>query len=178
MFSNAVSTRLAGVMAGLILIFVIVVMVGVISFGVFTQSMANLVPEDSPYKLDLSEMTLTLQASHFAVTVFPTAFSCWGFLGLRRTFLEASVGRTFSTAAVSGLRRFAFVSLVIVFIDAVFDPAATAILAQADPEGSAAFAVEFGADEAGALFNTLMIFFVCHVFVLAKRTQDENDAFI
>lgn len=178
MIPDALATKIARVMAVLILIFVVIVMLTMVSFGLFAKSMAALIPVDGPDKIDLSGLTLGLQMMLFVLLVIPTAFSCWGLLGLRKTFLEAADGRTFSTPAVSGFRRFALVSLIVVYANVIIEPAIFAILTYADPNQPGSLSIEFGSEEIEAIFNAIMIFFAAHVFVLAKQAKDENDAFI
>lgn len=178
MIPDALATKIARVMAILILIIIVIAMAGMVSFGLFAKSMSALVPADHPEKLNLSGLTLGMQVALFALLVFPTAFSCWGLVGLRRTFLEAADGRTFSTAAVSGFRRFALVSLIMVCLNLIINPAIEAIFTHADPTQPGAFSIVFGSEQFEAIFNAVMIFFVCHVFVLAKEAKDENDAFL
>jgi len=178
MIPDALATKIARTMAVLILIVVVVLMLTVVSFGLYAKTMAELVPSDSPHKMDLSGLTLGLQAALFPLIVIPAATYCWGLLGLRRTFLEAADGRTFSTPAVSGFRRFAVVSLIVVCANVIIEPAIFAIFTYADPNQPGSLAINFGSEEIEAIFNSVLVFFAAHVFVLAKKTKDENDAFI
>lgn len=178
MFSEALARKLARIMAALIMVFIVIILFSMTSFGFFAKSLTALAPIDGPYKFDLSGLTTAMQAALIAVLVLPTLLVCYGLLGLRQTFLEAAAERTFSNKAVSGLRRFAFVSLVMVVVGVFQNAAMMAIFTYTDPNLPGELPIEFGSEELEDLFNTIMIFFVCHIFVLAKRTKDENDAFL
>ncbi|MEO1241751.1 MAG: hypothetical protein AAFX54_07560 [Pseudomonadota bacterium] len=130
----------------------------------------------SPY--DLTALGAGGRFAGFGVMLVGAALQAYGLLGLRRTFLEASRDRALSTAAVNGFRRFAIISLVMVFIGIVQRAALIIIFSLSDPAHQGALSIQFGTPELKALFMGLLLVFVAQVFAQGKKAQDENAAFL
>lgn len=113
-----------------------------------------------------------------ALSLTGALLQAFGLLGLRATFLEAAEGRALSARAIDGFRRFARVALIMVFFTIAERTGLVLIFSIADPEAPRTLAIEAGTPEIKSLFMALLLVFVAHVFAVAKRAKDENDAFL
>ncbi|WP_136656553.1 DUF2975 domain-containing protein [Nitratireductor sp. XY-223] len=102
----------------------------------------------------------------------------YGLSGLRRTFVESAEGRWFSASSIDGFRRFAWVSLAMVFVDIVQQSALSVIMSVGTPGVQNQLSISFGSLDLAKLFTALLFVFVAQVFVAGKAIDDENAAFI
>ncbi|MDA4844576.1 hypothetical protein [Hoeflea poritis] len=116
---------------------------------------------------------LALSVEMIGVLIF-----VYGLAGLRRTFVESARGRWFSSVSISGFRRFAWVSLAMVFVEIVQQSAMSVIMSVGTPGLQNQLSITFGSLELAKLFTALLFVFVAQVFVAGKAVDDENAAFI
>lgn len=114
----------------------------------------------------------------FCVAVIAAGIQAIGLLAVRATFLEAAQGRALSLRSVVYFRRFAWISLVMVFIGIARESAYSVILSWSNPVGERYVSVTFELKEFSALFVALLFLFVAHVFTAGSMIEKENETFI
>ncbi|WP_419911454.1 DUF2975 domain-containing protein [Hoeflea sp.] len=102
----------------------------------------------------------------------------YGLAGLRRTFVESARGQWFSAASINGFRRFAWVTLAMVFVDILQQSAMSVIMSVGTPGVQNQLSIGFGSLDLAKLFTALLFVFVAQVFAAGKAIDDENAAFI
>ena len=127
---------------------------------------------------DVTSLSIGARLIGFILFLITAVIQAYGLLGLRRTFLEAARGFPYSSRAISGFKRFAWVSLIMVFLGIMQQTGLIMILSLSDPAHQGAFAVQFGSRELKAFFMGLLLVFVAHVFSVGKQAKDENETFL
>ncbi len=127
---------------------------------------------------DATSLGAAGRISGFALFFTGALIQAYGLLGLRRTFLEAAAGRTFSLASVYGFRRFARISLFMAAFGVIQRTGLILILSMSDPARQNALSIQIGTPELKAMFMGVLLVFVAQIFAQAKAAKDENDAFV
>ena len=127
---------------------------------------------------DATALSSTARLFGFAVFFTGAFIQAFGLLGLRRMFLEARSGRSFSARSIQGFRIFAWVSLALVFWSIFQHSVLSVLLSSNDPARDRALHIEFGSGQVGALFTAVLLVFVALVLAEGKRAKDETDSFI
>lgn len=78
----------------------------------------------------------------------------------------------------SGFRRFAWVSLAMVFVSIVQASAWSVILSTGTPGVENQLTIGFGSGEITKIFTALLFVFVAHIFLAGRATDEENASFI
>ena len=127
---------------------------------------------------NLSDASLTARLAGLAVALAGVVVQIYGLAGLRRTFEESVSGRWFSYRSIQGFRRFAWVSLTMVFIGIVQLSAWSVILSMGTPGVQNQLNISFGSADLTTLFTAMLFVFVAHIFLAGKAVDEENAAFI
>lgn len=144
----------------------------------FWNDLAPFAAGEAGRPFDLAGLGPGARFAGFSLSLTGALLQAFGLLGLRTTFLEAAKGRALSARAIDGFRRFARVALIMVFFTVAERTGLILIFSIADPEAPRTLAIEAGTPEIKSLFMALLLVFVAHVFAVAKRAKDENDAFL
>ena len=144
----------------------------------FWDDLAALSAEGLVQTYDPTQMGLLARLAGFLVFFIAALIQAFGLLGLRETFLEGAAGTPLSARAVFGFRRFAWVSLIMVFVGIIQHTVLVLLLSVSDPSTMGALSIQVGSKELGGLFTGLLLIFVAHVFSLGQRAQDENAGFV
>ncbi|MEM9495406.1 MAG: DUF2975 domain-containing protein [Pseudomonadota bacterium] len=172
------SGRFAALLAQATLIGAVLLPLMAAGIWLFWDRLAGLAAGDVAQAYDATGLGAPARLAGFALSLAGALVQAYGLLGVRRTFLEAAAGRTFSARSVGGFRRFAWVSLAMVFIGIVQRAGLVAILSMSDPSKPNALSIQFGSNDVKALFMGLLLVFVAHVFSEGKRAKDENETFL
>ncbi len=172
------SSRLATFLSYITLIAAIALPVAAAAIWLFWNELATYATGNLQLVYDVRGLGVGARFAGFALFLASAAIQAYGLLGLRQTFLEAAEGRTYTASALNGFRRFAWVSLIMVFVGIVQQTGLIVILSLSDPSHQGALSVQFGTSELKALFMGLLLVFVAHVFAEGKQAKDENDAFL
>lgn len=178
MHQNSRTEQLAGILAYVTLISAAALPLIAVMIWLFWNDFAALATGQYAGVYDVTSLGIGARLSGFALSLAGAVVQAYGLLGLRRTFLEAATGHALSDQAVDGFRRFARISLIMVFVGLIQETGLIIILSISDPELPGAFSIQFGTDELKALFMALLLVFVAHVFSEAKRAKQENDSFL
>ncbi len=173
-----VSGRFATALAMLTLFGAVAMPVTAALIWLFWDHLAPLASAGLPRAYDVTSLGAGARLAGFGLSLLGAAVQSYGLLGVRRTFLEAAAGRPLSAPAVGGFRRFAWVSLTMVFVEVVQRTGLIAIVSASDPNFRGALSIEVGTNELGGLFMGLLLVFVAHIFAEGKRASDENAAFL
>ncbi len=171
-------SRLAGTLASVTLIAAIAQPVFIASVWLFWGVYSEIAPSNLSGAFDPQALGLAGRLAGFAVSFVGTLVGVYGLLGLRQTFLEARDRRAFSEKSLQGFRRFAWVSLFLVFYGVIQHSALFAIFSIADPAMPAGISVKFGTPEIKAIFAATLLVFVAGIFAETKNIKDENDSFL
>jgi hypothetical protein len=172
------SRRLAAVLAFVALLGAIALPIVAAAIWLFWGQLAPFASGNLQYAFDLASLSAAARLAGFGLFFIGAAIQAYGLLGLRQTFLEAAVGRSLSDRSVLGFRRFAWVSLVMVFFAIAQRTGLIVIFSMSDPAHEGALSIQLGSTELKALFMALLLVFVAHVFVEGKQAKDENEAFL
>ena len=170
--------RLAAVMAHVTLLAAVALPLATAAIWIFWDQLAPRGVGNLVHFYDVTSLGLLARLAGFSLFLFGAGVQAYGLLGLRRTFQEAAAGNALSARAVLGFRRFAWVALAMVFIGIVQQTGLIAIISASDPARPGALSINLGTNELKALFMALLLVFVAHVFAEAKKTKDENAAFL
>lgn len=138
---------------------------------------ANLFTESASLS-EIVEMSAGQRATALAVALVGAALQVAALWSLRRTFLEGASGRWFSLEAVRSFRRFAWLSLVLVFVGVLQASAMSVISTWHLGNGQRSLSIGFGSEEARDLFSALLLLFVAHMFAEGREVDEENASFI
>ena len=131
-----------------------------------------------PQIYDVTTLGAGARIGGFVLFLAIALVKAFGLLGVRRTFLEAAQGRAYSTRAIGGFKRLAWISVIMVLLAVFQENVLILIIFLSDPSQQGALSIQFGTDEIKALFMVLLLVFVAHVFTQGKDAKDENDAFL
>lgn len=165
----------ARVMAFVTLAGAVLVLATAVLAWVFLNALAGFVPD---FPAHPGELSLGARLAGLTVSLLSAAIQVYGLLALRQTFLEAAAGRWLSLKSVIGFRRFAWVSVIMVFVGVVRASAYSVVFSWHNPPGSRELAISFGSQELGQLFTALLFVFAAHVFAAGREIEEENRAFI
>lgn len=169
------SQRFAGLMAFITLLGAFLVPVFTVLAWLVLDSMNGFVADFPRYVPPVSAWG---QVAGLILATSGAVLQAYGLLGLRRTFLEAAAGRWLSIPAVLGFRRFAWVSVAMVFFSIVRESAYSMIFSWHNPPGSRVMTITFGSEQLAALFTALLLVFAAHVFAAGREVEEENRAFL
>jgi len=144
----------------------------------FWDQLAPLASSNLPYDFDILGLSLASRIAGFVLFLLVALVQVYGLLGLRHSFTEAAQKRALSAKSVHGFRRFAWVSLAMVFVGVVQHTGLIVILSLSDPAHPGILDVQFGTSELKALFMAVLLVFVAHVFAEGKSAKEENEAFL
>jgi len=144
----------------------------------FWDQFSALIFRDMNYAFDLNLLTATDRLLGFGVSIIGALIQSYGLLGLRETFLQAANGQALSSQAINGFRRFAWVTLIMVFLSIIQRAAYVAIFSTSDPAFQGMLEIQLGSPELNGLFMGFLLVFVALVFDEGKKTKEENDAFL
>ncbi len=130
------------------------------------------------YAFDVTNIGVGARLSGFTLSLAGAVIQAYGLLGLRQTFLEAAEGRSLSARAVKGFRRFAWVTLAMVFVGIIQHTGLIVILSLSEPGREGTLSFQFGTNEIKALYIGALLVFVAHVFAEGKQAKEENEAFL
>ena len=170
--------KLALVLAQLSLIAALLIPLFSVSVLIFWEFYvtASLSPQVAQF--DLLNMSFGVKIAVFALSLVGALLQAYGLLGLRNTFLEAAENRALSAKAVGGFRRFAWLTLAMVFYGIFHHSALIVVLSLADPFSPGQLSISLGSNEAKALFLGLLLVFVAQVFAQGREAVEENQAFV
>lgn len=172
------SSRLSAFLAVATLLGAIALPLMTIAIWLFWDQLAPLAAGNRGITADLTSLSAGARFTGFGLFMAGAALQSYGLLGLRRTFLEAANGRSLSTNAVNGFRRFAWVSLIMVPIGIVQQAGLSVIISLNDPTPGGSLSLQLGTPEISRFFMALLLVFVAHVFAEGKQMKDENEAFL
>ena len=144
----------------------------------FWDQLAPLASGNLQHAFDLTSLGIGARLTGFGLFLVGALVHAYGLLGLRQTFQEAALGRSLSAKSIAGFRRFAWVTLVMVFFAVLQRTGLILIFSLSDPAHQGALSFEVGTNELKALFIALLLVFVSHVFAEGKRAKDENETFL
>jgi len=171
------TNRLASVLARFTLLAAIALPVAAAAIWIFWDKLAVHTTGNFKHIYDVTALGSGARFAGFALFLAVAIIQVYGLLGVRRTFLEAAQGRAYSSRAINGFKRFAWISLIMVFVAVLQRTVLILIISLSDPSQQGAFSIQFGTSEIKALFMGLLLVFVAHVFSQGKDAKDENDAF-
>ncbi|TQV84652.1 DUF2975 domain-containing protein [Exilibacterium tricleocarpae] len=170
--------RLAEFLALITLLAAIALPLSAAAIWLFWTKLAPFAAGNLGYAFDLTHLGVGARLAGFALALLGAVVQAYGLLGLRQTFQEAVAGRSLSARAVNGFRRFAWVTLAMVFIGIVQRTGWIVIFSLSDPTHQGTLDIRLGSEELQALFMGLLLVFVAHVFAEGKQAKDENAAFL
>lgn len=144
----------------------------------FWDQFSTLIARSLNYAFDLNLLTTTDRLLGFVVSLIGALIQSYGLLGLRKTFLQAANGHALSFEAINGFRRFAWVTLIMVFVSIIQRTAYIAIFSTSDPAFQGMLEIQLGSPELNGLFIGFLLVFVSLVFDEGKKSKEENDAFL
>lgn len=171
-------SKFAGILAQLTLVGAIALPSTVFIVWAFWDQLAPLATQGAAGIYDPTQLGLLARLGGFAIFFIAALIQAYGLLGLRETFLEGAAGTPLSARAVNGFRRFAWVSMILVFVGMLQHTVLILLLSVSDPSQMGALSIQFGSKELGALFTALMLIFVAHVFSIGQRANEENQSFV
>ncbi|WP_086930261.1 DUF2975 domain-containing protein [Agarilytica rhodophyticola] len=127
---------------------------------------------------DLRQLSVGERLAGFTVSLIGATIQAYGLLGLRKTFCEAAANKPLSEQAIYGFRRFAWVTLTMVFIGVAQRTGLIIIFSLSDPAQQGMLDIQLGTEELKSLFMGLLLVFVAHIFAEGKKAKDENEAFL
>ena len=172
------NNRLAAIMAHVTLAGAILLPLLAVMIWLFWNHLAPIASGNLQHAFDLTSLGVGARLAGFGIFLIGALTQAYGLLGLRRTFQEASRGRSLSSKSINGFRRFAWVTLAMVFFGILQRTALIIIVSLSDPAHQGTLSVQVGTNELKALFIALLLVFVGHVFADGKRAKDENEAFL
>lgn len=101
------------------------------------------------------------------------ALQLYGLANLRHTFVSAARGEWFSSAAVTGFRRFAWAAVWLVPVGILQNSAMSMLLSMADPAIPDGLAVSVGSNELRALITALLFLFVAQIFSVGRSVDED-----
>jgi hypothetical protein len=140
--------------------------------------LAPLAARDLRFAFDLAALSPAGRGLGFALSLLSAGIWSWGLLGLHRTFREAAAGRALSIRAVDGFGRFAWVSLVMVFVGIAQRTGLIVIFSVSDPSVPGQLSITVGTPEIARFFQALLLVFVAQVFREGQRLREENEGFL
>ncbi|MEO0399906.1 MAG: hypothetical protein AAF224_10860 [Pseudomonadota bacterium] len=171
-------TALANTLATLTLLAAIALPLSAAAIWLLWNALAPYAAGNLQHVYDLTTLGVGARVAGFLVLLFGATIQAYGLLGVRRTFLEAAAGRAYSDRSLSGFKRFAWISVLMVFIGIAQQTGLIAIFSVSDPSHMGALSIQFGSNELKSLFTGALFVFVAHIFMEGKRAKDENEAFI
>lgn len=166
-------------------IFAKVALLGAVMFPVlslmtwiFWEQFAPLISRDMNYVFNLNALSNLDRVFGFCVSILGALIQAFGLLGLRETFLEAADGHLLSDKAIKGFRRFAWITLLMVFVGIMQRAAYIIIFSISDPAHQGILEIQLGSPELYGIFIGCLLVFVALVFDEGKRSKEENDAFL
>ena len=144
----------------------------------FWDQLAPLASANLQHVFDLTSLGVGARFAGFGIFFIGALVHAYGLLGLRQTFQEAAQQRSLSAKSINGFRRFAWVTLAMVFFGVLQRTGLIIIFSISDPAHQGTLSFEVGTNELKALFIALLLVFVGHVFADGKRAKDENEAFL
>lgn len=174
----APSSRLAPFLAQATLVGAAALPVLAAATWLFWDWVAPVAAANLPVAVDPLSLGVAGRLAGFVLFMLTAAIQSYGLLGLRRTFQEAARGRVFSSRSVNGFRRFAWISLIMVFIGVVQQTLLIVILTVGGAAGQGALSIQLGSNELKAFFTALMLVFIAQVFAAGKQASDENKTFL
>lgn len=144
----------------------------------FWDALAPIVAAEIGTRFALDQLALGGRLAALTLSMIGALVQAWGLLGLRRTFSEAASGRALSAAALSGFRRFAWVSVAMVPIVIVQRTALIALFTAADPSMPGQISIQLGTPELARLFYAVLLVFVARVFAEGRAAKAENEGFL
>jgi len=145
---------------------------------IFLDEFTALGVDDWGFSFDAASISTPARIAGFLVAVSSACIQAFGLMAVRATFMEAALGRALSLRAVVQFRRFAWISVVMVFVGIIQNSAYSVIFSWGNPEGSRQLEIEFGSNELSTLFVALLFMFVAHVFATGRKIEEENATFI
>ncbi len=172
------SNRMAVVMAHVTLAGAILLPLLAVVIWLFWGQLASMASANLQHVFDLTSLGVGARLAGFGIFLVGALAQAYGLLGLRQTFQEAAQGRSFSSKSISGFRRFAWITLAMVFFGILQRTGLIVIFSLSDPAHQGALSVEIGTNELKAFFIALLLVFVSHVFADGKRAKDEIETFL
>jgi len=145
---------------------------------IFWTDLAHLAAGNISSVYSLGDLSAISRFAGFILFFTIALIQSYGLLGLHHTFTEALEGRAFSERALSGFQRFAWISMISIFLGIIQRTGLILILSISDPTKQGALSIQFGSAEIKALFGGLLLVFVTHVFADGKHAKDENEGFL
>ena len=170
--------RFAMALAQLTLLGAIALPASAAAIWLFWRQLAPFAAENLQYAFDVRNLGVGGRLAGFSLSLLAAAIQAFGLLGVRQTFLEAAHGRAFSSLAVSGFRRFAWVSLIMVLVGIFQRTLLIVIFSLNDPNKGGTLSIQLGSSELSAFFLALLLVFVAKMFTEGKLVKDENDSFL
>ncbi|MEP3245370.1 MAG: DUF2975 domain-containing protein [Sneathiella sp.] len=175
---NSHPNRFAVFLAQVTLLGVIALPLSAVAIWLFWDQFANLAIGNLQHPYDVTDLSLEARLAGCALFLFGACLQAYGLLGVRQTFLEAAKGNALSARSVEGFRRFAWVSLSMVFVGIAQHTGLIILFSLSDPAHQGALSVQVGSEEVKALFMALLLVFIAHVFAEGRSAKEENETFL
>ncbi|MEM6462525.1 MAG: hypothetical protein AAF724_11460 [Pseudomonadota bacterium] len=169
--------RLARNLATLTAVGMILLPLTIAAVWIFPQWL-SVMPTIGAVSVDLTETSLLARILALATQLIGVSILIYGLAGLRQTFHESARGYWFSARSIAGFRRFAWVSLAMVFVGVFQNAVLTAVVSAGTPGMPNQMSISFGSADLAKLFSALLFVFVAQIFVAGKAIDDENASFI
>ncbi|MCZ4271576.1 hypothetical protein [Maritalea porphyrae] len=178
MLSPNMISRIAGILAKLVLFAAIVLPLAVLSLVLFLSSIHLEIHGANEISLSGDQITPLVRVILFVFSAGYFALLVAGLLSIRQTLIEAEHQRWLSFESVRGFRRFAIANLAIALYEIFFGALAFALIDLQN--GDSSFSVQFGmtAELVSALFTGLVILIAAHIFTVGQAAYEENRSFI
>lgn len=172
------SGRLAALLAHITLAGAVALPVMAVAIWLFWDRLAPFAAENLRYQYDVAGLDVGGRLAGLALFLIIATIQAYGLLSVRQTFIEASQGRVFSDRSVNGFRRFAWISLIMVFAGIIQRTLLIVIFSLNDQSRQGTLSIQLGSNEMMAFFMALLLVFVAQVFSEGKRAADENETFL
>ena len=144
----------------------------------FWAHLAPYVAGNLQYRFNVNGLTTSERLIGFTISFIGAMIHSYGLLSLRQTFCEAALGNPLSEKAIRGFRRFAWVTLIMVFVGILQRTGLIVLFSLSDLTQQGRIDIQLGSRELKSAFLGLLLVFAAQVFVEGKRAKDENQAFI
>jgi hypothetical protein len=178
MLVNRSTRRFAGIMARVTLLGAAALPVLAAAIWIYLDFFGRLAMDSGFMAFDPGAVGLSGRLAGFVVSLAGAGLQVWSLLCLRKTFQEAADGRALSAVAVFSFRRFAWISLAMVFVGIAQHTGYVAIVSMSDPDLPNQIAIRFGSGELKSLLIALLFVFAAQVFAAGREAQEENAAFL
>lgn len=170
--------RFATIMSWLTLIGAVALPIMAALSWIYTDTFTALTSHNTTVPHDTSNISIPTRFYAFMVSIVGASIQVYGLLALRKTFIEAENARWLSLKAVINFRRFAWVSVIMVFYGILQNSALSVIISMGNPEQQNQISIGVGSNELKAFFTALLFVFAAHIFTAGRQADEENQSFL